>query len=86
MIRYFYLTRNILGLIIVISPLAGFLCIDHSLFLSPGFLCGLIVGVPLALGCYTLLSFRLWTMLYVLLSLYLIHIFWYPLSDTGLRP
>ena len=48
MIRYFYLTRNIFGLIIVISPLAGFLCIDHSLFLSPGFLCGLIVGGGLA--------------------------------------
>ena len=77
MIRYFYLTRNILGLIIVISPLAGFLCIDHSLFLSPGFLCGLIVGVPLALGCYTLLSFRLWTILYVLLSCYGFFLFVY---------
>ena len=42
--RCFYLSRNIIGLIIVISPLVGFLCIDHSLFLSPGFLCGLIVG------------------------------------------
>lgn len=66
-IRFFYLTRNILGLLLVISPLAGFLCIDYSLFLSPEFLCGLAVGVPLALRCYNLLPFRLWTGLYVLL-------------------
>ena len=67
MIRFFYLTRNILGLLLVISPLAGFLCIDHSFFLSLGFLCGLAAGVPLALRCYDLLPFRLWTGLYVLL-------------------
>ena len=66
MIRFFYLTRNILGLLLVISPLAGFLCIDYSFVLSMGFLCGLTVGVPLALRCYDLLPFRLWTGLYVL--------------------
>ena len=66
--RCFYLSRNIIGLIIVISPLVGFLCIDHSLLFSAGFLCGLIIGVPLALGCYTLLPFQLWTFFYVLLS------------------
>ena len=68
MMRCFYLSRNIIGLIIVISPLVGFLCIDHSLLFSAGFLCGLIIGVPLALGCYTLLPFQLWTFFYVLLS------------------
>lgn len=77
MLRFFYLTRNILGLVIVISPLAGFLCIDYSFFLSLGFLCGLIAGVPLAFGCYTQLPFRLWTCLYVLLSCYGFFLFSY---------
>lgn len=77
MMRFFYLTRNILGLVIVISPLAGFLCIDYSFFLSLSFLCGLIAGIPLALGCYTLLPFRLWTCLYVLLSCYGFFLFLY---------
>ncbi len=77
MIRFFYLTRNILGLLLVISPLVGFLCIDHSFFLSLGFLCGLAAGVPLALRCYDLLPFRLWTGMHVLLSCYGFFLFSY---------
>lgn len=61
MIKYFYCTRNIVGLILVISPLAGFLYIDYSFTLSMIFFCALTVGVLLGSACYELIHFRLWT-------------------------
>lgn len=61
MIRFFYHTRNILGLILVISPLVGFLYIDYNFTLSMIFLCSIAAGIPLGSACYRLINFRLWT-------------------------
>ena len=61
MIRFFYCTRNITGLILVISPLVGFLFIDFNFTLSMVFMCTLAAGIFLGSACYELLSFRLWT-------------------------
>ena len=61
MIRFFYHTRNILGLILVISPLVGFLYIDFNFTLSMVFFCALAFGVPLGSVCYRLVNFKLWT-------------------------
>lgn len=61
MISFFYYTRNILGLILVISPLAGFLYIDYNFTLSMIFFCAFAAGVPLGSACYRLINFRLWT-------------------------
>ena len=63
MIRFFYCTRNITGLILVISPLVGFLYIDYNFTLSMVFMCALATGVFLGSSCYELLNFRLWTSL-----------------------
>lgn len=60
-IKFFYCTRNIIGLILVISPLAGFLYIDFDFTLSMIFFCALAAGVPLGSLCYRLIGFRLWT-------------------------
>ena len=61
MIQFFYHTRNILGLILVISPLVGFLYIDFNFTLSMVFFCALAFGVPLGSICYRLVNFKLWT-------------------------
>ena len=61
--RLFYCTRNIAGLILVISPLVGFLYIDYNFTLSMVFMCALALGVFLGSACYELLNFRLWTSL-----------------------
>ena len=57
MLRFFYCTRNIAGLILVISPLAGFLYIDFNFTLSMIFLCSLAAGIPLGSACYNFLNF-----------------------------
>ena len=59
--RLFYCTRNIVGLILVISPLAGFLYIDYNFTHSMIFLCSIAAGIPLGSACYRLINFRLWT-------------------------
>lgn len=84
MLRFFYCTRNIAGLIMVISPLVGFLYIDYSFTLSMIFLCSLAAGIPLGSACYDLLNFRLWTSLACLaacLGAFLLHT---GLSETGI--
>ena len=63
MLRFFYFTRNIAGLILVISPLAGFLYIDFNFTLSMIFLCSMAAGIPLGSACYNYLNFKLWTSL-----------------------
>lgn len=63
MLRFFYCTRNIVGLILVISPLAGFLYIDYNFTLSMIFLCSLAAGIPFGSACYDYLNFKLWTSL-----------------------
>lgn len=63
MVNFFYCTRNITGLILIISPLVGFLFIDYNFTLSMVFMCTLAAGVILGSACYELLSFRLWTSL-----------------------
>lgn len=60
MIYFFYYTRNITGLILLISPLVGFLFIDFSFTLSMVFLCSLAAGMLLGALCYDCLNFRLW--------------------------
>lgn len=64
MINFFYYTRNITGLILLISPLVGFLFIDFNFTLSMVFLCALAAGMVLAAVCYDYLNFRLWTCLF----------------------
>ena len=49
MIYYFYLTRNIIGLILILSPLAGFLYIDSYFIFSMIAVCAVSALVPLRL-------------------------------------
>lgn len=49
MLYYFYLTRNIIGLILILSPLAGFLYIDSNFILSMIPVCTVSALVPLKL-------------------------------------
>ena len=63
MTHFFYMTRNIFGLIFVISPLAGFLYIDQPFVLSIVFLSATLIGLPLAVTCYEFFNFKLWTTL-----------------------
>ena len=67
MLYYFYLTRNIIGLVLIISPLAGFLYIDSNFIFSMITICTASVIVPLILRRQlystdkTLLMASVWT-------------------------
>ncbi|MBR5230241.1 MAG: hypothetical protein IKW01_05215 [Firmicutes bacterium] len=61
MLYFFYYTRNILGLIMVISPLAGFLFIDFNFSLFMVFLLGAVLGAAAGPWLCSLINFRLWT-------------------------
>lgn len=64
MVKFFYYSRNIIGLILLISPLVGFLFIDLNFTLSMVLLCALGAGILLGAACYDFLNFRLWTSLF----------------------
>ena len=68
MLYLFYLTRNIIGLILVLSPLAGLLYIDLTFSLSIIFMSGLLAGIPLWHYCSELLNFRLRTSIAAVLA------------------
>ena len=68
MLYYFYLTRNIIGLILALSPLAGLLYIDWNFALITAFFCGLLAGSPLGLYISERINFKVWTSLCVVLA------------------
>lgn len=68
MLYLFYLTRNIVGLILVLSPLAGLLYIDLTFSLSIIFMSGLLAGIPLWHYCSEHINFRLRTSIAAVLA------------------
>ena len=66
---FFYIARNILGLIMVISPLSGLLFIDFNSDLFIVFLAGVVLGVPIGVICLKTVPFRIWTNLAALVFL-----------------
>ena len=63
MLYFFYCTRNILGPVMVISPLVGFLYIDFNFDLFVVFLLSAMLGLPFGLHLYKPGLFKAWTMI-----------------------
>lgn len=81
MLQFFYKTRNILGLILVISPALALLPAGNGFSLSLPFLCAMAVGLPLLCAAFRAMPLRLWTALcaFLLAAGFFLHgpeIFW----------
>ena len=60
MLQFFYKTKNVIGLILVISPVTGFLFIDKDFVASMILLCAVAAATPLMCTAFRYIKLKMW--------------------------